>query len=292
MISSRSEFIVVRGLRYHVRHWGRTGAPKMFMLHGWMDVSASFQFVVDALQRDWHVIAPDWRGFGLTDKAPGGAYWFPDYLADLDAIFWHYAGGEPACIVGHSMGGNVAMMYSGVRPERIAKLVNLEGFGLQSTVPEQAPHRYAEWLKEERDPPVMSDYASQEAVAQRLMKNNPRLTQQRAGFLAAHWAAPDAEGRWHIHGDPGHKRTNPVLYRIEEVLACWSRISAPVLWVEADHPHFLRWAEGEEQARAEVDRRIACIPHVTVATVTGAGHMLHHDQPHAVATLIESFLIG
>src|SRR5687768_5300558 len=109
MFASRSEFITVRKLRYHIRHWGNPGARKVFMLHGWMDVSASFQFVVDSLKQDWHVIAPDWRGFGLSDPLPADTPWFPDYLADLDAILDHYSEGEPALLVGHSMGGNVVM---------------------------------------------------------------------------------------------------------------------------------------------------------------------------------------
>ena len=67
MTPSRSRFLSIRGLRYHLREWGLEGAPKLFMLHGWMDVSASFQFVVDELAADWHVIAPDWRGFGQTE---------------------------------------------------------------------------------------------------------------------------------------------------------------------------------------------------------------------------------
>ena len=83
MKASRSEFLAVRGLRYHVRHWGDADAPKLFMLHGWMDVSASFQFVVDCLQGEWHVIAPDWRGFGLTDCSGADTYWFADYIGDL-----------------------------------------------------------------------------------------------------------------------------------------------------------------------------------------------------------------
>lgn len=65
--ASRSEFHPIRGLRYHVRTWGEPGSPSMFLLHGWMDVSASFQFLVDSFTRDWRVIAPDWRGFGLSE---------------------------------------------------------------------------------------------------------------------------------------------------------------------------------------------------------------------------------
>ena len=144
MKSHRSEFINLRGLRTHVMHWGAEDAPKIFMQHGWMDVAASFQFVVDCLQQDWHVIAHDWRGFGLTERASADCYWFADYLGDLDALLAHYSPDEPVNLVGHSMGGNVATLYAGVRPERVAKLVNLEGFGLPATQPEQAPERYAD----------------------------------------------------------------------------------------------------------------------------------------------------
>ena len=148
MTPSRSEFLTIRGLRTHVRHWGREGAPKLFMAHGWMDMSASFQFVVDALQGDWHVIAHDWRGFGLSERSGNDTYWFPDYFADLEAILDHYSPDAPVNLLGHSMGGNIVSVYAGVRPERIAKLINLEGFGLPATRPEQAPGRYAKWLDE------------------------------------------------------------------------------------------------------------------------------------------------
>ena len=292
MKSSRSEFITVRGLRYHIRHWGRQGAPKLFMVHGWMDVSASFQFVVDCLQRDWHVIAPDWRGFGLTESSGSDTYWFPDYLGDLDAILDHYSPDAPVNLLGHSMGGNVVCLYAGVRPQRIAQLINLEGFGLPATRPEQAPTRYAQWLDELRERPVLHSYSTQQQVATRLQKTNPRLTDERAAFLASHWAAKNAAGEWEILGDPAHKSSSPILYRIEEVLACWQAITAPVLWVEADDTSAWRWMGPKEQARGEIDRRITFIPRVTTATIEDAGHMLHHDQPQALAALIENFLTG
>jgi pimeloyl-ACP methyl ester carboxylesterase len=104
------------------------------MLHGWMDVAASFQFVVEALAGDWQVIAPDARGFGLSDwpvaRQGGGHYWYHDYLGDLDALVDHYAPTGEVNLVGHSMGANVVCMYAGVRPERVRRVVDLEGFGL------------------------------------------------------------------------------------------------------------------------------------------------------------------
>jgi pimeloyl-ACP methyl ester carboxylesterase len=290
MKPSRSEFITVRGLEYHIRHWGSDDAPVIFMLHGWMDVSASFQFMVDCLQRDWHVIAPDWRGFGFTASSGSDSYWFPDYIGDLDAILHHYARDEAVNLLGHSMGGNVACIYAGVRPARISKLVNLEGFGMPATTPDQAPARYAKWLDELRVQPALRSYASKAEVAARLQKTNPRLTDERAAFLAGHWAAPNKEGGWEILGDPAHKLTNPTLYRVEEVLACWKAITAPVLWVEADDTDAWRWMGAKEKARIEVDRRIRFIADVRTASIRDAGHMLHHDQPEALAALIEQFL--
>src|SRR3954465_3774210 len=133
--ASESLFFDVRGLRYHVRHWPSRGAPKGVLLHGWMDVSASFQFLVEELRRDWDVYAPDWRGYGLTDWGKSDCYWLPDYLADLDALLDQVDSSSSVNLVGHSLGGNVAVMYAGVRPARVAKLVNLEGFGMQATRP-------------------------------------------------------------------------------------------------------------------------------------------------------------
>lgn len=290
MRPSRSEFLPVRGLRLHVRHWGEEGAPKLFMAHGWMDMSASFQFVVDALAGDWHVIAPDWRGFGLSDRSGADTYWYPDYLADLEAILDHYAPHAPVDLLGHSMGGNIVSLYAGVRPQRIARLINLEGFGLPATRPEQAPGRYAKWLDELRTPPAMRGYADLGEVAARLQKTNPRLSNARAAFLAGHWAAQNADGLWEILGDPAHKMTNPLLYQAEEVLACWRRIAAPVLWVEAEHTDMWRWMGPKEQARAEIDRRLGMLRNVTPHMMPDAGHMLHHDQPERLARMIEDFL--
>lgn len=290
MKPSRSEFLTIRGLRSHIRHWGREGAPKLFMVHGWMDVSASFQFVVDCLQQDWHVIAPDWRGFGLSERTQSDTYWFADYVADLDAILDHYAPREAVNLLGHSMGGNVVNIYAGVRPDRVRRLINLEGFGLPATKPEDSPKRYAKWLDELREPPVLKSYPSRQAVAARLQKTNPRLPDERADFLSQHWSAPNEAGEWEILGDPQHKKPSPLLYHVEEVLACSRAITAPVMWVEAEDTNMWQWMGPKEQARAEVDRRLSHLANVTAHMMPDAGHMLHHDQPEMLARMIEDFV--
>src|SRR5687767_4736920 len=114
---SESLFFEIRGLRYHVRRWPASstsaGARKVVLLHGWMDVSASFQFLVDALRGDWDVYAPDWRGYGLTDRGRSDCYWFADYIADLDCLLEAIESDQAVNLVGHSLGGNVACMYAG-----------------------------------------------------------------------------------------------------------------------------------------------------------------------------------
>lgn len=286
MQPSRSEFLDIRGLRYHVRTWGDPAAPAVFLLHGWMDVSASFQFLVDELRHRWRVIAPDWRGFGLSQWLQSG-YWFPDYIADLDALLGHFQPDAPAYVVGHSMGGNVANLYAGIRPERIGKLVLAEGFGLPPTKPEQAPGRYAKWLEEVRDPPALRPYASFDAVAERLQQNNPRLSSERARFLAPHWAEQASDGSVRLRADPMHKLVNPVLYRIEEAMACWRRIAAPVLWLWGDGQWMMKWMKGDQ---ALIDSYRACYRFLHEDTIADAGHMMHHDQPAALARAVESFL--
>jgi pimeloyl-ACP methyl ester carboxylesterase len=288
MKASESIFVPVRGLRYHCRVWGEPDAPTLFILHGWMDVSASFQFLVDAMRGGWRVVAPDWRGFGLTEWTKGGSYWFPDYFADLDALLGHFSPDTPATLIGHSMGGNVAGMYAGVRPERVARLVSLEGFGLAGAGPEKAPERYARWLKElSEDAPAFRDYDSFEALAERLRGNNPRLTRERALFLARHWGLAKPDGRVALASDPAHKLVNPVLYRIEEAAACWDKVAAPVLWVSGSEtaiPKQLKLSDAELAARKARFRRL------TERVIPGAGHMLHHDQPERLAEVIEEFL--
>ncbi len=288
---SRSEFLNIRGLRYHVRHWGEQDAPQLFMVHGWMDCAASFQFVVDAFARDWHVIAPDWRGFGLTMPSGADSYWFPDYLGDLDAILDQYSPGKAVNLLGHSMGGNVVSLYAGVRPHRVAKLINLEGFGLSPTKPEQAPGRYAKWLDTLQQPQELRSYASISQVAARLQKNNVRLSDDRAAFLAQHWSQQNAAGDWEILGDGAHKRPSPLLYQEQEMMACWAQTTAPVLWVEAEETNMWNWMGGKEVGRMAITARLKVLSNVQTAMLADAGHMLHHDQPEILAHMIEQFLL-
>ncbi len=286
MKASRPEFHSIRGLRHHVRAWGNAGAPPLILLHGWMDVAASFQFLVDSFSRDWHVIAPDWRGFGLSEWCREG-YWFPDYYADLEALLELYQPGKPAFIVGHSMGGVIGSMYSGIRPERVARLVSMEGLGLARHAPDQAPLRYAQWLDDLKDAPSFRPYKSLEEVAARLRKTNPRLKEERAAFLAQHWAKRIDNGEFVLLSDPLHKTVNPYLFRIDEAIACWRRITARVLLVSGKLSEIPARMKDSPEQLAE---RKSAFANRREVELDDAGHMMHHDQPQRLAGLLEEFL--
>lgn len=296
---AQSRELRVRGLTYHLLCWGDLAQataeqPLLVMVHGWMDVAASFQFMVDALRQQpgWGnrpIVALDWRGFGGTTPPPGtDCYFFADYLGDLDAILDALSPGQPVDLLGHSMGGNAVMLYAGVRSQRIRKLVNLEGFGMPATTPDEAPERYIKWLDELKEPVRLKDYATQAEVGKRLQGNNPRLRDSFALWLAGHWAREEG-GRWVINADAAHKRPQPFLYRVEEVRAFLARISCPVLFVEgAETLYFLFF--GGKYDRDEFLSRVALVPDFRMRTLSDAGHMLHHDQPEALAACLADFL--
>ncbi|MGH8728142.1 MAG: alpha/beta fold hydrolase [Burkholderiales bacterium] len=285
--TGRSVFHSVRGISYHVREWGGQEARKFFLLHGWMDVSASFEFLVQSLRHEWHVIAPDWRGFGLSGWAQDG-YWFTDYLGDLDALLEIYSPQASINLVGHSLGGIVACVYAGIRPERAAGVVSLEGFGLPGIAPDAIPPRLGRWLEELKDSPSFKTYRSFDEVALRLRKNNPRLAEDRARFLARHWAKEVEPGNIVLAADPKHKRISPIPYRREDAIACWKRATARVLWISGEDSHIREWlAETDE----EYAGRTSAFSSFTERQIANAGHMLHHDQPEEVARIIEEFLL-
>lgn len=279
-----SRYLDVRGLRYHVSTWPGAGRP-IVLLHGFMDCGASFQFLVDALRLGRPVFAPDWRGFGRSAWAAGG-YWFPDYYADLDALLAVIAPDEPVDLVGHSMGGNIALVYAGLRPGRVRRVVALEGFGLPSAEPALAPGRYREWLAQLRQPETATVFPGFDVLAQVLRKRNPRLDAERAEFVAREWAEPLADGRVRLRFDPAHRRVNPVLYRREETEACWREVRAPLAYVIGGESELVTRLQGA----AAPDAMRRHLPHLEPHVVAAAGHMLHHDQPEKVARIVDGFL--
>ena len=281
-MNSRSEFLRVRGLRYHVRRWGDAALPKLFMVHGWLDVSATFQLLVEPLLGRWQVLLPDWRGFGYSEW-PQDGYWFYDYVADLDALLDHYSPGEPVLLAGHSMGAQAATLYSGLRPARVRRLICLDSIGLPESPPQRAPRRVRNWLDQLRQPPRQKSYESFEQLAGRVRLQHPHLSAEHALFVARCWGQQDGHGRIRLCADPHHRLDGPLSYRLAEAEEIWRQITAPTLFIDA----------GKSKVALPADeraRRRALFADQRAVLIEGAGHMLHFDAPRETAAAMAAFL--
>ena len=286
MKPSQSDYVTIRGLKYHCRTWGKPGARQLFLLHGYQDVSASWQFTVAALKKDWHVIAPDWRGYGLTEHTGADAYWFADYLGDLDLLLEHYSPNAPAHIVAHSMGGFIASVYAGVKPDRVALLINIEGFAPPGGRQDPAPRRLAKWLTQLRDNTNQRPYADFDDFAIRLQAENPRLSDERARFLVPHWGMQEADGTVVRRADPAHKRLNPTPMPTAEIVDCWAQTQAPVVWVHGTESGVMSRLMSQP---SEFEARRRAYQMLRIEDIAESGHNVHHDQPEQLAATIERF---
>ena len=276
----RRQVLPIRGIDHSISEWGDKDAPLLIYLHGWADTGSTFQFVVDELTQDWHVVAPDWRGFGRTEHS-AGAYWFPDYIADLHELLRHFSPDTAVPLVGHSMGGNIASLYAGVMPERVSAFVNLEGFGLPTSSPSDAPARYRSWIESEQNPLIFVNYSNYSSLAMRIVKRSPSISPAMAEFVAREWAREHDDGSVHLWADPAHKLPNPVLYRRAESKACWQAIRAAVLLVQGELSPFAERVGGVDEL---------AFPNSRSVEIAASGHMMHFEAPQQLATVIEDFL--
>jgi pimeloyl-ACP methyl ester carboxylesterase len=193
---------------------------------------------------------------------------------------------SPASIVGHSMGGNIANLYAGLRPERVRCVVNLEGLGLPRTSAQDAPKRMRKWLDQIKSPTLEKSYNSFEQLASVIQFRYKRFSPAAAAFVARVWGVPDENDRVRLAADPRHHWVNPILYKREDAEATWREIRAPLLMVLG--------AESDYLTRLGADGTIealhAAYPDAEVVSIAAAGHMLHIERPEAVAPVIEAFL--
>ena len=282
-VPKRERRLSIRGIDYQVHEWGDPHSPPLLYLHGWGDCAATFQFVVDCLQGNRRVIAPDWRGFGDSGHNPQ-AYWFADYLADVDALLAQLGLPEPLPFVGHSMGANVASLFAGVFPERVSALINIEGFGLPDSDPGDAPKRYRRWIEAGRQRREHPGFANRQLLIDRIRERSPSIDDASARYVAECWTRQDEKGHLHLKADMAHRWPNAVLYRRAEVLACWQRINAPTLLVCGGDSDFDDGvSEWQDPARCP-------FPDARCVTIPAAGHMLQFEQPGSLAVLIDAFL--
>jgi len=288
--ASRSEYHTIRGLRVHVRRWSRPGSPRLFLLHGWRETSATFQFVVDALREEWDVVAPDWPGFGESEWKHD--YGHSGYAADLDALLRIYSPDEPVRLVAHSMAAAVCIVYLGARPDRVRAFASLDGL---APVPIVAPahqlKRVRRWLDEAAVDKPPYRMAGEEAFARSMLDKNSRLTPARAAFLARHFARPLPEGGIEMLADPRqYKLPAPPSFEPGLLQLALEQFPRPVLWITGGRSEMRDSIEKLPGAPEILQRRIAAAPRSTHIHLPEAGHNVHHDDPERVAELVEALM--
>ena len=277
--------IVANGLEHHVILWEPDGPPPaetVLCLHGFLDVGWSWRQVAERLvARGRRVVAFDWRGHGESAWiAPGGYYHFMDYVADLAALVEALVPG-PLHLVGHSMGGTAAALHAGAFPERVEKLVLLEGLGPRPDEDAAPAERTAAWVKalrrvHGREEKVLG---SLEEALERMRVQNPELPDELGLELAAR-STRRVEGGWIWAFDPLHRTRGPYPFQVERFLAHVRAITAPTLLIEGERG--FRTVDHEERRAAVRDGRLVVIPEV--------GHMMHWFAAGAVAEAIDAFL--
>lgn len=276
---------VAGGLSHHVVRWGRTDAPAVVLCHGFLDLAWSWDAVARRLARSgYQAIAFDWRGHGETEWiGRGGYYHFPDYVRDLDELLPQWSP-EPVVLVGHSMGGTACAMYAGTRPQRIRRLVLVEGLGPPAHSADYTPDKYEAWLRTLARPSGRTHrpLASVAQALERMRIQNPHLPDELGTFLAEKATRPANEGGRVWRFDPMHRTTSPMPFQPELFATFTRRIEAPTLIVMAEHGHRLP----DETSRAET------IANRHVEEVPGVGHMIHWFAPEALADAMIRFVNG
>ncbi len=276
------------GLDYHVLEWGANDASldhTVVLVHGFLDLSWGWHGTVNAgLAGHYHIIAPDMRGHGDSDRVgAGGYYHFMDYLADVHSLL-DQVGRARVSLVGHSMGGSICSYYAGAYPDRVHRLALLEGTGPPER-DQTAPQRIQTWLlswKHARNKTPRA-YPSVAAAADRLRALDDRLDEDQALFLADKGTTAAPDGSRAFKHDPLHLTMGPYPFRVANAMELWRNISCPVLLVEGSESTFRHTDE-------ERTRRHNAFRNHTEATLDGAAHMMQRHQPAALANLLGDFL--
>ncbi len=290
-MQSKTETIQLDGFGIRLTTWGDEACQPILFLHGFMDVGASFHSICEQLGHAYYCVAPDLRGFGGSDHTqhPLGYYFF-DYLFDLFSLLERFSR-RSICLVGHSMGGNIASMFAGSFPERISHLVNIEGFGPRGLPDDDAPDQLRRWLTDQT-PHRFRVYPTLEGLAKRLQTKNRALTDLDAQWIASQMSRP-ISGGIQISADPKHKRPSPMIIPVAQYAAFWRRIRAKTILMIGEQSNFGNWLPAGVDATAELDRRLSNFPADTQRLIVArSGHMVHLDRPDAVVSAIRGLLAG
>ncbi len=283
-----SNSFVSQRLKLHYNDWGNEDAPPLLLIHGGRDHSRSWDWLAERLRKKWHIIAPDLRGHGNSDWVPDGNYSSEAFVYDVAQLV-HQLDLSPVTIVGHSLGGNIALRYTGLYPENVRKLVAIEGLGPSPALMaerEARPmaDRIRHWISEKREAAERTPrrYANFSDALERMKAENDFLTEGQAEHLTRHGLSRNEDGSYSWKFDNYFNVLTQVDIKPEEQHALWGAITCPTLFCYGGRS----WASNPED-----DRRINYFNcDARVELFEDAGHWLQHDAFEQFADVLENFL--
>jgi pimeloyl-ACP methyl ester carboxylesterase len=282
-----SSYYVSQRLRLHFADWGNHDKPPLVLVHGGRDHARNWDWVARALRDDFHVIAPDLRGHGDSEWARGGNYMIQEFVLDLAQLL-NTLDLFPVILVGHSLGGSIVTHYASVYPDRVQKLVNIEGLGpppemIKSRMGKPAWERTAEWIDQVREfsSKRPKHYPSIDAAARRMLAANSFLSPEQAHHLTVHGVARNEDGTFSWKFDNYVRLFYPQRFDMDEMRAMWGRVTCPTLLVRGEQSDF-----GDPTK----DGRFDAFKNAELESIPDAGHWVQHDQLDVFLKLVKAFL--
>jgi pimeloyl-ACP methyl ester carboxylesterase len=269
-------------LRLHYAVWGDEANPPLLLIHGNRDHARTWDHVATRLTNRYCVYAPDLRGHGDSAWAVGGQYSLPEFVLDI-AMLGDELNRYPLSIVGHSLGGAVALEYAGVFPQNVTKVVAIEGLGPRVAEPTPASRRMRDWIghMHEFDKRTPRRYSSFEDAVRRMREENPHLTPDMAHHLTKYGMRKHEDGSLTWKFDNYVRLHSPYEFNIAEAREIWNQIRCPVLLVRGSES----WATDPEG-----DGKASAFHNYTPVLIRDAGHWVHHDQLDAFMATLDDFL--
>lgn len=276
-------------LRLHYVDWGNESAPPMLLIHGGRDHCRNWDWVAERFRDRYHIVAPDLRGHGDSQWMMGGSYSMTDYVYDIAQLI-HQKNMQPVTIIGHSLGGSIALMYTGLYPETVRKLVAIEGMGpppqlIQERINQPIENRLKAWIDELRkiSGRIPRRYASLEEAYERMQSENPHLSESQARHLTIHGSNQNEDGTFSWKFDNYVRSFSPNQLPFEDQYKLYARITCPTLLFRGTES----WASDPT-----VDGRAAHFTRtkVRMENIEKAGHWVHHDQLDRFCEITDRFL--
>lgn len=285
LLGPTSHYFYSQRLKLHYVDWGNPDKPPLLLIHGGRDHARNWDWVAADLRRDYHIIVPDLRGHGDSQWAIGGSYAMVDYTLDVDQLL-RALGIEQITVIGHSLGGSIALQYTGTYPERVKKVVAIEGLGPPPELLKEQPpahQRMRVWIGEMRALARRHPhrYASLDEAVARMQDANPRLTPAQARHLTIYGSYRDEDGTYLWKFDNYVRASSPYLFNMVDAFDIWKQVTCPVLLLRGTES----WASDPE-----LDGRARAFRDYTFFNIEKAGHWVHHDQLAIFLKLVRDFL--